>query len=292
MKRKISVILIIIIMLFVAIMGHIVFAAESIGSFLANFRPDNPKVGDEVVIDFSSTALNEGISTISMELVFDDNIFTVSNVVAGEGWTKTVLENTYFISTIDQEKTNEIGNIITFYLKVKEGVQVGTQTTVTLSSIQVATDGDPVDLDNLSQVITISSYSPDQDEDDSSKNEITNNEVVDNEVIDNEVIDNEIIDNEIDNNNQVKNEIENKVSNEIKNEVENNVENDVDTDNLLIEKINGLTYSSADKEVPNEVKEVPKIPQTGDNDYLIIISIVGITILSIISYVIYRKNKF
>ena len=267
------------IMLSVAIMGYtLADTADNVAKFHASVVPSNPLPGGDVIVDFSATEITQGFAIVDFALNFDKNIFTLEQVVASEGWDYTALENTYFITTNSQEETTETGTIITFHLKVKDSAVPGTETEISLTSIQIGTEADPIDFDDLKQTITISA--PQQE---GNRNETTGqnrNETTDG------------------NRNETTNETRNEVSNNVRNETTGgNTRNEVpggntslltnttrnETTGLPVQKVNQLeNYTTNDKK--------PSIPQTGE-DYGLLASIIGVSILSIVAFVIYRKNK-
>lgn len=276
MKRKLSVILVIIIMMSIAVMGYTFAVSENICRLNASIAPNNPKVGEDVKVELSVSEINEGISSISVALNYDETLFTLSKVEMGNGWTYTDLLNTYFIYTTNDEPTTQTGTIVTFYLTTKTDAPKGEESEISLSSIQVATDGDPVDLNDLSQKITIYDPTPVNSQGSENKNEVKDN-TVKNDVDENEVVDdqeNDELDDERTKNEVNDNTIIDNSTNEIKNAKEN------------VQKINEIgNYDIQDK------NESPKsIPQTGD-DFAIKTSIIGVFILAVISYIVYRKNK-
>ena len=285
MKRKISVILVIMIMVIGLFVGHTLAASSSDVKLSVFVSPSNPTPGGEVTITISFSELKIGVSAASFAFNYDDTVIESVNAEAGDGWTSSLVGTTYFLNTSDFVDTTKTGTILTLTLKVKNNAQVGTQTNISFSSIQVSAGTDLINnFNELSKTLTISSNEP-------SKNETSGDNTVENEVTRNEVTEdptkNEIERNEVDGNDVTEDPTRNEVT-------DGNGEPVVNT--LPVQKINEIgNYTTEDKEVPEnkevpEDKEVPEIPKTGE-DYGIQISIIGLIILSIISYVIYRKNK-
>lgn len=272
MKRKISVIFIIVIMLFVLFIGKTVAASDVSARLSVNVTPNNPAVGENVTITVGLSEINEGVKSVKFSLNYVDDVLELVSAVAGNGWTSSSQGGTYTISTSDNQATTQTGTILTITLKVKEGVGANTQTQLSLTSISVTTDTATIDdFNNLSSTLTIREGSQE------GGNQAGGNEVTEDPTR-NEVQED-----------PTRNEVQ---ENPTKNEVtETPTGNDVTGENgepvvntLPVQKINEIgNYTTKDK-------EVPEIPQTGE-DYGIQISIIGLTILSIISYVIYKKNK-
>ena len=175
MRRKISVIFIMVIMLSLAVMSCVIAdPTDTICKFHASVVPNNPTPGSEVVVEFSTTEINEKISNVSILFNYSKEVFDLSRVDVGDGWSQTNLEDTYLLN--NDEGTTEVGKLITFYLNVKETAVPGTETEISLTAIQVATDADPVDFNDLKQTITISSPiqdNPTNETVDNDTNEVT-----------------------------------------------------------------------------------------------------------------------
>ncbi len=263
MNRKISVILIMIIMTVSVLCGNMfinkVYADESDAVCKLHFSvaPSNPDRGDDILIKLSSTEIKKGIASVSFTLDFNADVFSISSATAATGWTLTKTENTLFLTTSDNEATTQTGDIASVILKVLDTAPYG-NTILTFKSIQAA-DGDAnsVDFTELNQTITITQRS---------SGNTTTNDVARNDTASNEVSGN------------------------------NTIENDIPVNRLPIEKINEIGgYNTADKNVPqnnttkNEVTP-PNMPKTGD-DYAMPATILGLSILSIVTFVLYRKNR-
>ncbi len=263
MKKTKSVLLIIFIMLFILFIGNAFAVSDTVARLSVNVTPNNPAVGEEVKINIGFSEISEGVKSVKFSLNYDDNVLEYKGATAGEGWTSSLEENNFTISTTNNEVTTQTGTILTITLEVKEGVGANTQSILSLTSISVETDTETVDdFNDLSTTLTIrkteggSQAGGNEVEDNPTANEINGNEITGNEVTGNEVIGNGV--------------------------TEGNGEPVVNT--LPVQKINEIgNYTTEDKEVPS-------IPQTGE-DYGVQISIIGLAILSIISYVVYRKNK-
>lgn len=273
MKRKISVVLIIFVMLFVLFIEK-TFAASDVSVRLSvNVTPNNPAVGENVTITVGLSEINEGVKTVKFSLNYVDDVLEFVSAVAGNGWTSSSQGGTYTVSTSDNQVTTKTGTVLTITLKVKEGVGTNTQTQLSLTSISVGTDTETIDdFNDLSSTLTIREGSQGGT---GSGNQVGGNEVTE-DPTKNEVNGNDVAED------PTRNEV---TGNDV---TDGNGEPVVNT--LPVQKINEIgNYTTEDKEVPEE-KEVPEIPKTGE-DYSIQISIIGLTILSIISYAIYKKNK-
>jgi len=273
MNRKISVILIMIIMTVSVLCGNMfinkVYADESDAVCKLHFSvaPSNPDRGDDILIKLSSTEIKKGIASVSFTLDFNADVFSISSATAATGWTLTKTENTLFLTTSDNEATTQTGDIASVILKVSDTAPYG-NTILTFKSIQAA-DGDAnsVDFTELNQTITITQRSSGN----TATNDVARNDTASNDTVSNDVVSNEISGN-------------------------NTIENDIPVNRLPIEKINEIGgYNTADKNVPqnnttkNEVTP-PNMPKTGD-DYAMPATILGLSILSIVTFVLYRKNR-
>lgn len=165
MNRKISVILIMIIMTVSVLCGNMfinkVYADESDAVCKLHFSvaPSNPDRGDDILIKLSSTEIKKGIASVSFTLDFNADVFSISSATAATGWTLTKTENTLFLTTSDNEATTQTGDIASVILKVSDTAPYG-NTILTFKSIQAA-DGDAnsVDFTELNQTITITKRS-------------------------------------------------------------------------------------------------------------------------------------
>lgn len=254
MKVKILNFIIILTMVSTLLIGTVFAAPEDVCRVSVNITPNNPEPGDNVTIKVSLSEIKEPISSVKFALNYSKDIFEVVSSTAEAGWNCSVTENTYVITTSNSEATNKTGTIVTIVLKVKQNVTPGTQTQITFTSISVSTDDDSVDgFDNLEQTITISTPTQTQQ-----GNQVENNKVIDNEVINNQIVENNVKENKI-----------------IQNQVVNS---------LPVQKVNNINEGLTKDE------EKPKLPKTGEN-FVIPGLIIGLSIISAVSYVIYRRNK-
>lgn len=278
MNRKISVILIMIIMTVSVLCGNMfinkVYADESDAVCKLHFSvaPSNPDHGDDILIKLSSTEIKKGIASVSFTLDFNADVFSISSATAATGWTLTKTENTLFLTTSDNEATTQTGDIASVILKVSDTAPYG-NTILTFKSIQAA-DGNAnsVDFTELNQTITITQRSSGN----TTTNDLARNDTASNDTVSNDTVSNDVVSNEVSGN--------------------NTIENDIPVNRLPIEKINEIGgYNTADKDVSqnnttkNEVTP-PNMPKTGD-DYAMPATILGLSILSIVTFVLYRKNR-
>ncbi len=289
MKRKISVILIILVMTIAWLVGHAFAVSKSDVKLSVFVSPSNPGRGDEVTITVSLSELKVGVSSVSFAFNYDKAVFEDVKATASIGWTSTLTGTTYFINTDNLEDTTQTGTILTISLKVKSNAQVGTQSNISFTSIQASAGRDLInDFENLSRTITISSNGQGGNEvhgGNTTGNETTENPTrneVTGDPTKNEVTGNDVTDNPT--RNEVTGNDDNGNGNGGNGNGATGGNGEPVVNTLPVQKINEIgNYTTADK-------ETPKIPQTGEN-YAIQISIIGLTILSIVSYVIYRKNK-
>ena len=280
MKRKLFVVFLVVLMLLGSLVSQ-AFAAtsEETCKISVLVSPNNPAPGDDVTISVSLSEIKTAIKTVKFTLGYEDNIFESANEVAGNGWKLENNGKTYTLTTTNSESTTQTGNIATISLRVKSDVESDTQAELSFSSISATTDTEEVTgFRNLKQIITISTKAVVDPGSDPGDDDPTDNPVDD--PTDDPTNDNEITDNEVEDN--PTNEVENDVDNEIQ-VVENKLsedDNDVTVNNLPVQKINEIGGYTTDD----------KLPQTGE-EIAITWTIVGLSILSIISFIIYRRNK-
>ena len=140
MKRKLSVIFIILIMLGTFIMSQTFAAAEDQCKISVKVTPNTVAPGGNVIVNVSVTEMQQGIVGVMFGFEYDDTIFEISQTTPGTGWTYSPADIIYFLNTTTLEATTQTGTLITFNLKVKNGVSAGTETELKFTSIQVTTD--------------------------------------------------------------------------------------------------------------------------------------------------------
>ena len=129
--------------------------ATSVGTIKGFFKPNNPSPGDEVIVQISSTQLNEGITTLSFNLEYDAEKLEFVSDTPTENWKLAKQENTYTLTTKDGNATTTIGEILTTKLKVKENAPISTSI-IKITKLQLITeDKAKVSIGDISEEIKI-----------------------------------------------------------------------------------------------------------------------------------------
>ncbi len=210
--------------------------------------------GETLTLRLSTTNITTPVAGFNFLFTYDSSIFENPTYTQASGWgSPSNIENNITILTSDLESTSTTGDVLTITLKVKTGVS-GTKvktTNLTITNAQATTETTSISLPDIIKTVSIN---PIEDNTNTVDNTTTNN---------------------------IKN-------NETSNETSNNISNDTNNlkvNDLPIEKTNDLSVGNVSDKNPDT-----KLPQTGDN-YIITILIVGLSILSAIAYMLYRKNR-
>ncbi len=288
MKTKLSVIFIVSVMILIGLFGT-VMAAEDISAKLnVVISPSNPEVGQNVTIEISLSELKDGVKSVSFTLDIDDDVLEILQVLAGEGWQSNVQGKTVTITTTDGQATTTTGKIATVTLKVKDDAVANTESAISLRAIQVVGESGPLEgFNDLTRTITVEeSTTPggsgagtggaagNQGADEgtgsgsSGQQGETGGEGSQGE------------------NPAGGTENGGSQSGNGNGEAQGGTDGEPVVDTLPVEKINEIGgYTQEDKQ-PEE-KEIPK---TGEN-YAVQFAILGVSIISIVAYAFYRKNR-
>ena len=136
-----------------------------------DFKPSNPKPGDEIEIDVSFTYIHDPVSMLSFSLNYDSEKFEYIGATATDFWNISLLETTFSVESKSLEATTTTGKIATIKLKVKDNAVASTNT-IKVTNIQAVTDDNSnVDLGDLEdQIITIQPKKEPQKENTSGEN--------------------------------------------------------------------------------------------------------------------------
>ena len=158
--RKLSFILMIFILLFSVLAVNA--NAEDL-SFTTTLSPSSSSVSEatEVVITVAVSNLNvgeSGINAFSALLSYDTDVFetlTDSSVEGLNGWNSSYTATNGQILLSKNSFVNEDEEIMQITLKTKEGVQEGTEGTVSLTGIEVSNSESQISGDNVSTTIKV-----------------------------------------------------------------------------------------------------------------------------------------
>lgn len=156
MKRKISIILIVVFILVSSCFFTKVYAKrDNICTIDASLSNDNPKSGEEFELSILATQINEAIAGVGFSLNYDESVLEFVKITNVQGWTISKTENFFTILTTNFEavtKTGKIGGII---FKAKNNIEA-TTTNITLTAIQIIeNDASSVDLSDITKSLTI-----------------------------------------------------------------------------------------------------------------------------------------
>ncbi len=160
MKRKFNFVLLVFLLIF-SISTIIVNAADL--SFTTTMTPSSTSVSDgaEVVVTVSISNLNvgdSGINAFSAYLSYDSDVFealTDSSVEGLNNWATTYSATSGQILLTKNSFVNSDEDIMQITLKTKEGLEAGTEGTVSLTGILVSNSEDQVSGSNVSTTITV-----------------------------------------------------------------------------------------------------------------------------------------
>ena len=151
--RLLKIILLLIIILCICVFNN--SYATSVGTIKGFFKPNNPLPGDEVMVQISSTQLNEGITTVSFDLEYDGEKLDFVSDTPTENWKLTKQENTYTLTTEDGNATTTTGEIVTIKLKVTENAPISTSI-IKITKLQLITeDKTKVSIGDITEEIKI-----------------------------------------------------------------------------------------------------------------------------------------
>ena len=95
--------------------------------------------GDEITIDFSFTNIHDPVTSISFYLEYEHEKFEYVDAIATDFWDISVIEDSFFISSKNNEPTTTPGKFATIKLKVKDNVAASTET-IEWKNIEVSFD--------------------------------------------------------------------------------------------------------------------------------------------------------
>ena len=284
MRKHILLSILIFIVFFVFV---VISNAADLENVILKSSKDKVTPGETFTITVSAKSEN-GLNGIEATMEYDKNVLEVkeSKLVDVANWAE--YDNFPKIVAMWKNSTEDTNasDIYEITFNVKDEVTVDTTdiklTGVTLSVNKINED---IKIDNLSKTITI------QNDVDNNDNNITdNNTIIDNT---NNVVDNNTISN--DTNNIID---ENTISNDTNNIINDNTisNNKVSDDNTVININNNTTgtVTKNNKNVENKANlntSKNKLPYTGNEKTIVIISIILIAIIGIVSYVSYKKYQ-
>lgn len=160
MKRKIEVILIVFILIFSL---FVINAKAAELTFTTTMTPSSTTVseGTEVVVTVSVSNLNvgdSGINAFTAYLSYDSDVFetlTDSSVEGLNSWSSTYTASSGQILLTKNSFVNTDEEIMQITLKVRDGVEVDTEGTVSLTGIVVSNSESEVSGDTVSTTITV-----------------------------------------------------------------------------------------------------------------------------------------
>lgn len=158
MKRKFSFVLLIILLTFVMLTVMV----DAL-SFTTTMTPNNTSVDEatEVVITVSVSNLDvgdSGINSYSAYLSYDTEVFetlTDSSVEGLNNWSSTYSATSGQILLTKNSFVNSDEDIMQITLKTKEGIEEGTEGTVSLTGIVASNSEDNIDGTTVSTTITV-----------------------------------------------------------------------------------------------------------------------------------------
>lgn len=257
MKNKIISCLLIVLVLLGICGTKNIYAASDDYELYINV-PTAVEPGKELNIAIYTVNVQDGITGVGFTFNYNDSLFDLVNVIQEPGWTVSRLENSYTILTETFEATTNTGKIATIVLKAKSTITTPTPDTITFTDIEVSKDdASVVSLDSITKNTSI-----------------------------------EIKNNDNDNTNTVNTNTTNTNTTNTNTTITNTTNtNTTNTNTTNINTTNTTNGETTNKNTAKDDGKVDgKIPQTGDDNFTLVASIVGCLTVGTISVILYRRN--